>query len=78
MSNKLPAWTQPILFATLTTGVASFMVAGISTLRAMGPGPGFVAGWLGAWLWSWPIAAVTMYFVAPYVRRWLTFVCEAK
>ncbi len=73
--TKLPAWTQPALFATLTTGFASFMVSGIATLRALGPGPGFLASWIGGWLWSWPVAAVAMYFIAPHVRRLLARVC---
>jgi hypothetical protein len=73
--SKLPGWTQPMLFATLTTGFASFMVSGIATLRALGPAPGFLANWIGGWLWSWPVAAVAMYFIAPHVRRLLARVC---
>jgi hypothetical protein len=76
--TKLPAWSQPMLFATLTTGFASFMVSGIATLRAIGAGRGFLANWLGGWLYSWPVAAVAMYFIAPYVRRLPAAVCETK
>ncbi len=54
------------------------MVSGIATLRAIGPGPGFLANWIGGWLYSWPVAAVAMYFIAPYVRRLLALVCEIK
>jgi len=78
MANKLPAWTQPALFATLTTGCASLLVAGVATLRALGPAPGFVGAWLAGWLFSWPIAAVTMYFVAPHIRRLLNRICAEQ
>ena len=76
--RKLPAWTQAPLFAILTTGFASFMVSGIATLRALGVGPGFLASWIGAWLYSWPVAAVAMYFIAPRVRRLLLWLCQLK
>ena len=51
--SRFPAAMQPALFAILTTGFASFMVSGIATLRALGPAPGFLANWIGGWLWSW-------------------------
>ena len=73
--SKFPAAMQPALFAILTTGFASFMVSGIATLRALGPAPDFLANWIGGWLWSWPVAAVAMYFIAPHVRRLLARVC---
>ncbi len=69
---KLPARWRPLMFAILTTGFASFMVSGISTLRALGPGPGFFVAWIEGWLCSWPVAAVAMYFISPYVRGLLT------
>lgn len=66
---KLPNWSQPVMFAVLTTGFASFLVSGISTWRALGLTPGFPMGWLLAWLSSWPVAALAMYLIAPSVRR---------
>ena len=75
---KPPAWTQSFLFAALTTGFASFMVSGIATLRAIGPGPGFVANWIGGWLASWPVATVAMYFIAPHVRGLLARIYDEK
>jgi Protein of unknown function (DUF2798) len=76
--TKLPAWTQAPLFAILTTGFASFMVSGIATLRAIGLRTDFLANWISGWLYSWPVAAVAMYFVAPHVRRLLLSLCDLK
>ncbi len=73
--TRLPAWTQPILFAVLTTAFASCLVSGISTWRAIGLTSEFPLHWLGAWLWSWPVAAPAMYFIAPHVRRLLGRAC---
>ncbi len=74
--KKLPAFTQPVLFATLTTAFASFLVSGISTWRAVGFAPDLPLRWINAWLLSWPVAAPAMYFIAPRVRRLLARVCE--
>jgi hypothetical protein len=76
--RKFPAAAQPALFAILTTGVASFMVSGISTLRAIGAAPGFFGAWIAGWLWSWPIAAATMYVAAPHARRIVERVCAKR
>jgi hypothetical protein len=76
--KKLPFSIQPVLFAVLTTAFASLLVSGISTWRAVGTTPAFALSWLLAWLSSWPVAAVAMFFVAPYVRRFLMRICEHK
>ena len=73
--KKLPAWTQPVLFAVLTTAFASFLVSGISTWRSIGLSPDFPFRWINAWLWSWPVTAPAMYFIAPRARRLLARVC---
>ena len=51
------------------------MVAGIATFRAIGLTPDFPLRWIGAWLWSWPVAAPAMYVIAPFVRRLLARWC---
>jgi len=76
--TKLPAWAQPMLFAVLSTGFASFLVSGISTLRARGAGSGFIESWMAGWLFSWPVAAVAIYIVAPHVRRLLAAICATE
>lgn len=74
--GKLPGWTQPVLFALLTTAFASFMVSGISTYRAVGLVADFPRQWFGAWLWSCPVAFPALYLIAPVVRKFLSRICK--
>lgn len=65
----IPKKYAPILFGLLLSGLMSFLVAGISTLRAVGPVDGFMGIWLGAWLTAWAIAFPAVLVVAPITRR---------
>ena len=65
----IPKKYAPILFGLMLSGLMSFLVSGISTLRAIGPAPGFVGIWLGAWLTAWAIAFPAVLVVAPITRR---------
>jgi hypothetical protein len=56
---------MPLVLSLLMT----FVVSAISTLRALGPGPEFVAAWLGSWLLSWIVAFPVLLLVPPVVRR---------
>jgi hypothetical protein len=73
---RLPARAAPILFGFLLSGMMSFLVSGISTLKALGLDPGFMAAWLSAWGFAWPIAFATVLVVAPFVRRIVSRVTE--
>lgn len=59
----------PLLFGFLLSGLMSFVISGISTLRAVELDDGFVALWMSAWISSWIIAFPTVLVVAPLVRR---------
>ena len=65
----LPRKFAPVLFALILSAMMSFVVSGISTLRAVGAVPGFFGIWLGAWLIAWPSAFPVALFAAPVVRR---------
>ena len=56
---------MPAILALLMT----FVVSGISTLRAIGMPPDFVSKWMGSWLISYLIAYPTLLVVQPIVRR---------
>ena len=66
---RLPARYAPVLFGLLLSGLMSFVVSGIATLRALGPVPGMLAAWMSAWAIAWTIAFPTVLVVAPLVRR---------
>ncbi|MEM8750349.1 MAG: DUF2798 domain-containing protein [Pseudomonadota bacterium] len=62
----------PIVFGLLLSGMMSFVVSGISTLRLTGFEAGFMAAWMQNWSFSWAVAFPTVLVVAPMVRRLLS------
>lgn len=66
---KLPARSAAWLLPLVLTFLMTFIVAGISTYRAIGAAPNLLGIWLTSWMWSWAIAFPTMLFVMPLARR---------
>ncbi len=64
----IPARYAPILFGFLLSGLMSFIVTGVATLRALGFAPDLMIKWLSAWSFGWPVAFVVVLVVAPMVR----------
>ena len=65
----IPKKYAPVLFGLILSGLMSFLVSGISALRAVGPVPGFAALWAQAWLTAWAFAFPIVLFAAPVTRR---------
>lgn len=65
----LPKRFENVAFGFLLAGMMSFLVTGLATLLAAGPGSAFVALWMKAWLSSWAVAFPVVLIVAPIVRR---------
>ena len=65
----LPARCAPYLFGLILSGMMSCIVTGIATLKALGPGAGFLASWMASWSFSWPVAFLVVLVVAPFTRR---------
>jgi hypothetical protein len=65
----IPGKFAPLLFGLILSGLMSFVVSGVATLRALGMGPGFAGIWIGAWLAAWLIAFPIVLVAAPLVRR---------
>ena len=63
-----------LILVTTMTAVMVLMVTLVATLLNIGLRPDFVFQWLKAYLVSWPIAAVTGYFVMPPARRFTTWI----
>lgn len=60
-----------IAFSILLTCVMTFMVSGVSTLRALGfsaDAGTFLSSWFQAWMFSWAIASPLIYVLAPWAR----------
>ncbi|MDP1955508.1 MAG: DUF2798 domain-containing protein [Polaromonas sp.] len=60
---------EPLLFGFVLSGLMSLLVAGISTLLAVGVGPGFPMLWVGSWLTAWLFAFPAVLLVSPVARR---------
>lgn len=65
----IPARHAPVLFGFVLSGLMSFIVSGIATLRVLGLSDGVMAAWMGSWVTSWAIAFPTVLVVAPLARR---------
>lgn len=65
----IPQKYAHVAFALVLSGLMSFLVSGISTLRALGLSDGFIWLWMTAWLPSWGFAFPAVLVVAPIARR---------
>lgn len=65
----IPARYAPYLFGFILSGLMSFLVSGIATIRAIGMVPGILGFWIEAWLPSWFVAFPVVLVVAPFTRR---------
>ncbi|MEN3292738.1 MAG: hypothetical protein V7642_1991 [Burkholderiales bacterium] len=65
----IPERFAPVLFGFILSGLMSFVVSGISTLKVAGPGRGFVGLWTGSWLTAWLFAFPIVLLAAPLTRH---------
>lgn len=65
----IPARFAPVLFGLMLSGLMSFVVSGITTLRAVGMSAGFAGVWIGGWLSAWLFAFPIVLAAAPLTRR---------
>jgi Protein of unknown function (DUF2798) len=64
----IPARLEHVAFGLVLSGLMSFIVSGISTVRAAGLVDGLPVLWLGAWLMSWMVSFPVVLVVAPMAR----------
>jgi hypothetical protein len=64
----LPQRFAPLLFGLILSGLMSWLVSGISTVRATGLNHGFVGAWTSAWLTAWLFAFPVVLLIAPIAR----------
>jgi len=65
----IPARFEPVAFVFVLSGLMSFLVSGISTVRATGLVEAFPSLWFSAWLTSWIVAFPVALVVVPVARR---------
>jgi len=70
MRPFVPKRFEQAAFGLLLTCFMTCVVAGISTLLAVGgSAPGFMGLWFAAWMSSWAVAFPAILIIAPMVRR---------
>lgn len=67
--RRLPARYGTILMPLLLSIIMTFIVSGISTLKALGFTAEALRNWPAAWGLSWLVAFPTLLLVLPVVRR---------
>lgn len=71
---RLPARFAGVVMPFFLSVLMTFVVSGISTLKALGPTAEFLRTWPGAWALSWLVAFPTLLLVLPVVRRLVALV----
>ena len=67
--KRLPARYLPVALPLVLSGIMSFLVTGVATLKGFGFVQGFTKLWFGAWAVSWPVAFPTAVFALPIARK---------
>jgi hypothetical protein len=66
--TKLPARYNSVAMPFVLSLMMSFIISGVSSLRALGFVDGFILKWMSAWGVSWLVAFPTVLVVLPLVR----------
>ena len=74
--KKLPARCHKYALPLGTAFFMTFLVTGVATYRVLGWDKAMIEMWFTSWMIAWAIAAPTMYFAMPLVRRALSKVIE--
>lgn len=65
----IPARYAQIAFGLIMSGIMSFVISGISTVRSLGMSMDAVVTWLTGWPVSWALAFPIVAVVAPLSQR---------
>lgn len=65
----IPRRYGPVLFVFILSGLMSWLVSGVATLRMQGLAAGFLGAWTDAWLGAWCVAFPVALAVVPLARR---------
>ena len=74
----LPLKYRPTLFALFLSGMMSFIVSGVATVKAVGLPPDILILWMRAWAIAWPVAFVCALGLAPFARKWAEALTREK
>ena len=72
--RRLPARYTGVVMPFILSVLMTFVVSGISTVKALGLTAEFLQTWPSSWALSWLVAFPTLIFVLPLVRRLVALV----
>ena len=75
--KKLPSRFHKYALPVGTSFFMTFLVTGVATWRVLGWDRTMFKMWFSSWMIAWAIAAPTMFFMMPVVRRMLSRVIAA-
>lgn len=76
--HRLPASWAPFIMPLLLSICMTFIVSGISTVKAVGFADPFLGLWMEAWAISWVIAFPVLLLVLPMVRKLTGLIVRPK
>ena len=75
--KKIPFRFMWLVMPALMALMMTFVVSGVSTVKAIGLPPDLLAKWMSAWALSYVIAFPTLLAVLPAVKRIVGAIVEA-
>lgn len=74
--KKIPARFTWLVLPAILALLMTFIISGVSTVRAIGLAPDVLGKWMQAWLLSYIIAYPTLLVALPIVRTIVGFIME--
>ena len=74
LSCRLPARYGAVVMPFILSVMMTFVVSGISTVKALGVTGELLRIWPASWALSWLVAFPTLLFILPLVRRLVALV----
>jgi hypothetical protein len=74
----IPRQFEPVLVGAVLSGLMSWVVSGVATLKAAGQAPDVLMLWITSWLTAWLIAFPVVLLAAPLSRRLVQLLLEPE
>ena len=75
--KKIPARFMWLVMPGIMALMMTFVVSGVSTVKALGFPPDVLGKWMSAWFWSYVVAFPTLLSGLPAVKRIVGAIVEA-
>jgi hypothetical protein len=76
LKKKLPAKYASVLVPFFLSMIMTCLVCFINIVRLVGLNEGFVSKWFAGWMMAWLISFPTVLVVLPLVKKMLSYIVE--